>query len=238
LPTRAGSLPHDVRRRPNDDTQAVADALVREEVFLKPSAWIQFAGGLDLRGNSHDQVTDSWDLDWEDRRILRPRTSLRRLSATIAAGGFTLDVGKQFVRWARADILNPIDRFAPHDFLNVVDTEFLPIVAVRPSMRVGSERFEVVWTPQLTPSRMPLLDQRWTVLPEGADLLPLVDKGSQFPQRSQYGLRWTHTGGRIEGGFAFFDGFNHLPTIEVGLQPAPAALTLTRTFPRLRTYGG
>jgi hypothetical protein len=223
---------------PNDDTQAVADALFREEVFVKPASWIQFAGGFDLRGNSHDQVTSSWDLDWEDRGILRPRTSIRRLSATVTGGGFTLDVGKQFIRWARADILNPNDRFAPRDFLNVIDAEYLPVTAVRPSMRVGSETFEAVWTPQLTPSRMPLLDQRWTVLPPGADLLPLVDAGSSFPERSQYGARYTHTGGRIEGAFSYFDGFNHLPTIDVELQPTPVALALTRGFPRLRTYGG
>ena len=42
--------------------------------------------------------------------------------ATVAAGGFTLDVGKQFIRWGRADVLNPTDRFAPRDFLNVIDT--------------------------------------------------------------------------------------------------------------------
>src|SRR6516162_3086762 len=52
---------------PNDPTQAIADLLVREEVFVKPAAWIQFAAGLDFRANSHDQVEDDWSLDYWDR---------------------------------------------------------------------------------------------------------------------------------------------------------------------------
>ena len=80
------------------------------------------------------------------------------------AGRLTLDVGKQFIRWARADVLNPIDRFAPRDYLNVIDTEFLPVIGARATLQLGPETLEAVWTPQMTPSRMPLLDQRWTVL--------------------------------------------------------------------------
>ncbi len=137
---------------PNDSTRNVGDLLVREEVFLKPATWLQLAGGFDLRANSHHQVETAWRLDWDDRGILRPRAAIRRLTATISAGHFTVDVGKQFIRWARADVLNPTDRFAPRDFINVIDTDFLPVLGVRPSIRLGSETFEVVWIPRLTPS--------------------------------------------------------------------------------------
>ena len=37
----------------------------------------------------------------------------------------TIEVGRQLVRWGKADILNPTDRFAPRDFLNVVHNEYL-----------------------------------------------------------------------------------------------------------------
>jgi len=222
---------------PNDSTRQVGDALFREEIFLKPARWIQFAGGLDLRANSHDQVENQWRLDWEDRGVLRPRASLRRLTATVTAGPLTIDVGKQFIRWARADILNPTDRFAPRDFLNVIDSEFLAVTGARPSVRLGSETFEAVWVPRLTPSRMPLLDQRWTVLPPQAADLSIQDAGSRFPTRAQYGARWSHTGGRFETALSYFDGFNHLPTIGVRPLESASAVELTRIFPRLRTYG-
>src|SRR5262249_13372288 len=58
---------------PNDDRQVVFDGLAREEAFFKPATWIQFAGGVDLRVNSHDQVEDSWRLDFSDRTVQRPR---------------------------------------------------------------------------------------------------------------------------------------------------------------------
>ena len=42
----------------NDPVRTVGDVLVREEGVFKPSPWIQFAGGVDLRVNSHDQIDD------------------------------------------------------------------------------------------------------------------------------------------------------------------------------------
>ena len=94
----------------NDPTRAVGDVLAREEVFLKPSPWIQFAGGLDGRANSHSQVDEGWRVDASDRGTTRPRLSVRRLTATIAHGPFTIEAGKQFIRWGKADIINPTDR--------------------------------------------------------------------------------------------------------------------------------
>ena len=57
-----------------------------EEVFVKPAPWMQFAAGLDLRANSHDQVDDSWRVDFSDRGTLRPALSVRRLDATLTHG--------------------------------------------------------------------------------------------------------------------------------------------------------
>ena len=55
----------------------------------------------------------------------------------MARGRFTLDAGKQFIRWGKADIVNPTDRFAPKDFLNVVDAEFLAVTGLRGVVRLG-----------------------------------------------------------------------------------------------------
>jgi hypothetical protein len=222
----------------NDTTREVADALWRQEGFLRPARWLQLVAGVDLRANTHDQVEDVWRIDWEDRHLRPPRISIRRLAATINAGRLTLDLGKQLIRWARADVLNPIDRFAPRDFLNVIDAQFFPVIAARASLQVGPETFEAVWVPQLTPSRMPLLTQRWTVLPPLPPGTSIVDAGSRFPRRSQAGGRWRHTGGRFETGLSYFDGFNHLPRIDVrALDESATVFALTRVFPRIRTYG-
>jgi len=229
------SFPQDA---PNDDVNNIGDLLIREEVFVKPSPFLQFAAGADVRANTHDQVDASVNID--DRDLKRPALSIRRLSATLNRGAFTLDVGKQFIRWGKTDILTPTDRFAPRDFLNVIDTELLPVTGVRGNVRAGNDDIEVVWVPIFTPSRIPLLDQRWAVLPAGAPQ-NIVQAAPDLPGGSQAGVRWSHTGSRIEYALMFFDGFNYLPNFEA-LPPSatsrPDQLAIVARYPSLRSYGG
>ena len=242
------------QRAPNDSTRGVGDFLAREEVFFKAAPWIQFAGGVDLRANSHDQVDDRWRLDLDDRGVKRPRVSLRRLTATLTHGSLTIDAGKQFIRWGKADIINPTDRFAARDFINVVDTEFLAVTGVRAVALHGAETFEVVWVPRLTPSRIPLLDQRWTAVSAAAATVPLVDEGSAAPAGASTGLRWGHAGAGFEYSLSFFNGFNYLPNIaatttfnagpaelaekpDSALSAGSALIVVNRTYPAIRTYG-
>src|SRR5262249_43740178 len=178
----------------NDSTQAVADLLGREEVFVKPTGWLQFGAGLDARANSHDQVEDSWRVDFADRGTLRPRLAGRRLSATFTRGPLTIDAGKQFIRRGQTDIPTPTHPLAPPDFLNVIDAEFLAVTGLHGVVQAGAETFEAVWLPRFTPSRVPLIDQRWTVVPAAAADVPLVDGGAIFPDGSQAGVRWSHLG--------------------------------------------
>ena len=236
--TRGSFFPQDA---PNDPENGVVDFLVREEGFFKPSSWIQFAAGVDLRASSHGQVESAWRLDISDRRTLRPALSVRRLSATVARGPLTVDLGRQFIRWGKADIVTPTDRFAPRDFLNVIDSEFLGVVGARGVLQIGSETVDVVWVPRFTPSRTPLLGQRWTAVPAAPGPITLSDAGALLPSGSQTGVRWSHTGG-YEYSVSFFDGFNHLPNVDaepvaLGGIGIPLVVAVTRTYPTLRMYG-
>jgi hypothetical protein len=226
---------------PNDTSTAIGDLLVREEVVVKPSSWIQFAAGGDFRANSHDQVDADWVPDLSDRGARRPRTSVRRLVATLTRGPITIDAGKQFIRWGKADLVNPTDRFAPRDFLNVVEAEFMAVTGARGVVQIGGETIEAVWLPRFTPSRLPLVDQRWTALPPDAPALPLVDGGAVYPDGDQTGVRWGHVGDRLEYSLSFYNGFNHLPVISAELAPArtsgPPAIVVTRHYPRITSYG-
>src|SRR6185503_14819233 len=177
------------------------------------------------------QVDDSWRLDAGDRGATRPRLSVRRLSATLTRGPFTLDVGKQFIRWGKTDIVTPTDRFAPRDFLNVVDNEFLAVTGARGVLQLGDDTVDVAWVARFTPSRAPLLDQRWTAVPPEAAGVPIVDASAPLPGGSQTGLRWTHVGRGLEYGVSFFNGFNHLPNIESSVERAPLQVLVSRTYP-------
>ena len=217
---------------PNDSGHAVGDALFRYEASYKVRPWLRISAALDAAFDTHEQVERSAHLDWQDRSLERPMLSLRELNATISKGKLTAEFGKQFIRWGKADLLNPTDRFAPKDFLSVTDPGFLAVTAARVIYDTGSDSFDLVWQPRFTPSRTPLLDQRWTVLPESLENVPLRDLGSLFPGRSSFGARWNHIGSGYEVSASFYDGFNSLPVFQ-----AYSNDDFRRIYPALRLYG-
>lgn len=224
----------------NDSGHIVGDALFRWEADYTATPWLTIYGSFDARTDTHRQVAREWDLDVDGRNLARPALSMRRFSASIHRGRFTAEIGRQFIRWGKTDILNPTDRFAPKDFLSsVVDTDFLGVNAVRATYESGADTMDVVWQPIFTPSRTPLLNQRWTSLPEDASGLALRDNGARYPGGSQYGARWNHIASGYEYSLSFFDGRQNLPTFDASLsQELPPAVLLERMYPRLRLYGG
>ncbi len=221
----------------NDSSHVVDESLFRYEASYKVRPWLRFSAGLDARLDTHQQVERSPRLDLPDRSMRRPALSLREFKATISKGRFTADLGKQFIRWGKADILNPTDRYAPKDFLSVTDPGFLAIIAARAVYDTGANSVEVVWQPRFTPSRTPLLNQRWTVLPAAIAGIPLQDDGAHFPGRSSFGARWNHVGAGYELSASFYDGFNSLPVFRGVLDSLQTRIDLLRFYPALRLYG-
>ena len=221
----------------NDSTNLVADLLVREEATVKLAPWLQFAGAGDVRANSHDQVDAGWTFDFFDRGLQRPMVSIRRINATLTTGRLTIDAGKQFMRWGKTDIVTPTDRVAPRDFLNVIDSEYLPITGVRVDVQLGDDTLEGIWVPVLTPSRVPLVDQRWSGIQDLPDGVTIVQRPAVFPSRDQFGLRWSRAASGYDLSLAYFDGLNHLPDVAASLSEA-LELSLQPRYPRLRMYGG
>ena len=239
----------------NDSTQLVGEALFRYEASARPAEWVRLTGSIDARGDTHGQT--EWEgIGWSDRSIKRQGLAVRRLDATLTRGPLTLQVGKQFVRWGKTDILNPTDRFAPRDYLTVVDSEFLGVTAARFTAGLQSDTLDLV-AARFTPSRTPLLDQRWAGLTADLENLTLVDEGAAYPDRAQLGARWNHVGSGYEFSVSGFSGNNNLPLIEAGAPqlpggfPIPPAASvpgnvvpiglqvpITRVYPTLWTIGG
>jgi hypothetical protein len=224
---------------PNDSGRVVDELLFREEASYKFAPWLTVNGGFDARTDSHRQTARDGVVDADDRSIQRPAFSVRRLSATIHRGKVTAEIGRQLIRWGKTDILNPTDRFAPKDYLSsVVDTDVLGVTAARVTYESGGNTVDLVWQPWFTPSRTPLLDQRWTALPPQAAGISIVDAGARYPGGSQVGARWNHVGSGYEYSLCFFDGYQNLPSFDALLTPLTASVELTRTYPTLRLYGG
>jgi hypothetical protein len=208
---------------PNDSSHAVGEGLLRWEAFYKLTD-LRFAAGVNARYDTHQQTGTGFS--FFDRTRRRPVFDVRRLSATYARGKLTVEAGKQLIRWGKTDILNPTDRFAPRDFLNVIDNDFLPITAARVTYGSQADTVDVVFSPRLTPSRIPLLNQRWS------PPVPLREADPDFPGAPQYGARWNHIGGRAEYSFSFYNGFDNLPLFRLTPQ-----FTVQRFYPQLRMYG-
>jgi len=223
----------------NDPVNIVADFIARDEVSLRPARWLLLSAGGEFRANSHDQVDDRWRVDFADRGVLRPRLAVTRAQATLSWRWLTVDAGKQFVRWGRTDVVTPADRFAPRDFLDVVESQFLAVTAGRAVLQAGEDdAIEIVWVPRFTPSRMPLLSQRWTVVPPQAAGVPIVDITAALPDGSQSGIRWRHVGGAVDYAVSFFSGFNHLPDLDTHVSLQPLEIQIARRYPRIRSYEG
>lgn len=223
----------------NDRAHGVGESLLRHESFYKAANSIQFAGALDFRVDTHRQVERDFDLSGQDRETQRPTAEIRRLSATYHNGPTTFEVGKQFIRWGKTDILTPTDRFAPRDYLTVVDNDFLAVTAARLSFEKRENTIEAVFSPRFTPSRVPLLNQRWAPLPELPPGVAVRDKGAVFPGGPQYGLRWNHAGS-VEYEMALYEGFNNLPSFNVTprLTRTGPEVDLQRFYPKMIMAGG
>jgi hypothetical protein len=217
---------------PGDSSHAIGEWLLRYEASYKLAPGLTLSGGVDARTDTHRVTEREPGLSWWDRNRRRPPFAVRRLSATYSRGKLTIEAGKQFVRWGKTDVLNPTDRFAPRDFANVVDNEFLAITAARLTYGTQSDTIDVVYQPRLTPSRVPLLNQRWAILPPD---IPIVEAPPQFPGGGQFGARWNHIGKAAEYSFSFYNGYDHLPQFGAEFRiPVP----VYRYYPQLRMYGG
>jgi hypothetical protein len=220
----------------NDRANFIGEALVRYDVIYGLAPGLKLQGGTETRIDTHRQTERAFKLNWNDRGTKRPNFSIRRFSILYGRGRLKFEAGKQLIHWGKADILNPTDRFAPRDYLSVVvDNGPLAVFAARVIYESRTDTLEFVAQPFFTPSRIPLLNQRWTMLPEDVRAIPLNDQGSRYPAGPQWGTRWNHAADGYEMSLSLFDGYNHLPLLQSAIKPNE--MDFQRYFPQMRMYG-
>lgn len=222
---------------PNDSGNAIGESLFRYEFSRSLFSGLKLFGSTETRVDTHRQVERRFFVNFYDRTRQRPAFSIRRASLLYNRGPLTVEVGKQLIRWGKADILNPTDRFAPRDFLTVVDTDVLGVLAGRAIWETKSDSIELVVQPRFTPSRLPLIQQRWTVLPEALGTTPVRELAPRYPGGPQFGARWNHLGNGYEASVSFYEGHNHLPLFDSAIDPRQFTLDIQRYYPKLRLYG-
>jgi hypothetical protein len=249
-------------QRPNpEDTHALA--LWQAQLWSQGS-WherLAWRASVDFRLDTHDNVDRGRWLDLSQRGLQQPAGALRELYAAVKLGPVDARLGTQELRWGRADGFNPTDNLIPYDYLNIVTQERLPVPALKVDAYLGNSRLEAAWIPWFTPTRLPLLHQRWFPRLPRSTQLPLGPTGElidvdlrfqdgrrDFPARtlrnSQWGLRWNQFVRGGEFSLSYFDGFDDLPFFRptttilpvVALRPQ-GVVTLDREYHRLRVYG-
>jgi len=222
---------------PNDSAYGTGEGRFRYEPKWQPQTWLTLNASLEARLDTHHQNSRSLQVDWMDRSLLRPAVSVRQLSAVLKRDNLTMALGKQSIRWGEADFLNPTDRFAPKDLLTIVDQEVLPVTAARLTYTLGNNALNLVWQPLFTPGRIPLVNQRWTFIPEAFSQFDVQNLGSNFPGRSSFGARWSRTSAGYEWSLSYYDGFNYLPSLNASVDATLARISYSPSYPALRLYG-
>ena len=115
IENRCGVYP---QTAPDDSSHAIDETLFRWEASYKVAPWLEIA----RRFRCGDRYASTrWSANsgsiGTTVRFSGLRFHSRRFSATLHKGQVTAELGRQFIRWGKADILNPTDRFAPKDYL-------------------------------------------------------------------------------------------------------------------------
>jgi hypothetical protein len=83
------------------------EAMLRWESGWQLRKNLRLNAGLDGRFDSHRQFERERRLDSPTAAFSAPPLSVRRLSLLWNHSGWTLEAGRQFIRWGKADLLNP-----------------------------------------------------------------------------------------------------------------------------------
>jgi hypothetical protein len=198
---------------------------------------------FDIRVDTHGNVNRGRWMDIEERGLRRPAGSISELYLDAKVGRVDLRLGKQRVRWGRADGFNPTDNIIPYDYLETFDDERLAVSALKADAYFTNTSVQFVWMPWYTPTRLPLLGRRWfpqlpvsmalPLFPGGPPLdtdLYYRDLAGPLPARtfgnSQWGARFNQVLPRGEFSFSYFDGFDDLPYFRSDVSPFFSTISL------------
>jgi hypothetical protein len=215
---------------------------------------------VDFSIDTHNDVDRHRWLDVSQRGLRRPAGVISEFYLDMKLGRVDLRAGKQEIRWGRVDGFNPTDNLLPYDYLDTLSDNRLAVPALKADAYFGKTQFEADWVPFYTPTRLPLLGQRWFPgLPSSAQLplfpesepvdlsLTYQDAGGPLPARTlgngQWGVRWNQLVPRAEFSLSYFDGFDDLAFFRssiLAIEPAPrpqALISLSREYYRVRVAG-
>jgi hypothetical protein len=221
----------------SDQVRLVNETLLRMEGKLQLPGGFGLSAGLDAQTDSDNQAMRAWRFSWDDRTAQRPPLAVRTMSLHYARGPFRIEAGKQVLHWGQMDFSSPTDKLSPRDYLNPASADYLGAFAVRAVVDTGPRSLEVVYLPRFSPSRIPLFDRRWLILPAEFDGYSRRPQGVEYPGGGQYGARYHQIVSPYEFSVCYLEGFKTLPTILYDKDPINRNLNYRTLYPKMRMLG-
>jgi len=226
-----GARPQDARKRRSEyRLQLELDIPITDSVrlFVAP----------DLRWDSHHTSAGTFD-ELNRKEVRRPIFHFKEAYVEYHKGPWEVRLGEQIFAWGTADSYNPTDNLNPHDYVDLVDNEKIPVFALSTTYHISDfTSFQFVIVPLFTPSRFDGQESRWSFFPAAPpDLdfqrhLPGDNLGNiQFAARAK-----TSTCG-WDLSLSYFDGFNDVGRPYLSYDAFGAPQTVHFDFDRIRVVG-
>jgi hypothetical protein len=171
----------------------------------------------------------------EDDDVKRNKFNLPEFFVDLYFNDFDLRIGKQVVAWGKADSVNPTDNVNPQDLSNFFEQDQeIGVPAVKLDYYIGDFTIEGVFVPTFTPTRLPPLDTRLSVIDISDIPFPINDPDlpSDNIDNSQYGVRLKTTHKGWDFSASFYDGINDFPNVR--LEPD---FSITPIYNKIRVIG-
>ncbi|MFP4058273.1 MAG: DUF1302 family protein [Candidatus Brocadiia bacterium] len=203
-----GSRPQDSRKARSEfrlDLELDIPLSDQARLFLRP----------DVRWDTDHLSAGLFD---ESRRdtMRRPIFHFQEAYLEWRPGPWEFRLGEQIFAWGTADGYNPTDNLNPRDYLDLADSEKIPVFALSATYYLDEvTSLQAVLVPFFTPSRFDGQDSRWSFFPAE----PPLDFDRDLPADSlsnmQVGLRARTSVRGWDFSLSYFDGYNDIgrPTL-------------------------
>jgi len=202
--------------RPQDSRKHRSEARLTLELDIPLGDDLRLFVAPDIRWSTNDLSAGAFD-ELNRDEVRRPIFHFQEAYLEWSPGPWEVRVGEQIVAWGTADGLNPTDNLNPRDYLDLIDNEKIPVLALSTTYHfseVTSLQFVII--PFFTPSRFDGQDSRWSLFPAAP---PTLDFDRNLPGDTLSNMQWA---ARLKTSWqgwdfsvSYFDGYDDIgrPTL-------------------------
>jgi uncharacterized protein DUF1302 len=164
-------------------------------------------------GDTEDLSKGVVDL-WENTAEERPILDLEEAYFDFSISNLDLRIGRQIIKWGKGDLFNPTNNINPTDFTDLFDSRTIGVNAINADWYLEPFVLEAIFVPTFTPSRLPLNDSRFSLVPDNfpGTINPRVLPDNDI-EHSQFGLQASVSKGTWDASVNFYYGTNDFPAI-------------------------